>query len=212
MGASAATVTALATALGVLGGRAPRLGDLYDLHAGFQGGGSGLDVAACVTGGVIRFQERVATPQRLPAGLSLSFVFTGTPTRTIDLVSNFETWRARGAVAPLERLAAAAREVVDCTVNADAFVEALSDYTDMLERLDTTARIGIFGEGHRRAGALAGRLGMVYKPCGAGGGDIGVGVATDAGLIEAFNRRAEAAGLVVVPMEISPDGVQVRTD
>ncbi len=211
IGSSAATVTALATAFGVMAGGAPRLTDLYELHAGFQGGGSGLDVAAAVTGGVIRFEERVATPVRLPRGIQLAFVFTGAGSRTTTLLATFDAWRQRGATAPLERLAAAARDVVDCTRHPDAFVDALAEYTDLLERFDQATRIGIFGPGHRRARALSSRLGVVYKPCGAGGGDTGVAVSTDVDTIEAFKQGVDAAGLVVLDMEISPQGVRIRT-
>ena len=211
IGSSAATVTAVAAAFGVLGGSAPRLAELYDLHADFQGGGSGLDVAAAVTGGVIRFEDRVATPVRLPPGIHLSFVFTGAGSRTTEMLSRFEAWRRQGATAALERLAAAAREVVDCTAQADSFLEALAEYTDVLERFDQTARIGVFGPGHRRARQLAQRFGAVYKPCGAGGGDTGLGASTDADAIRSFERQAQRAGLSVLAMGISRDGIKVRT-
>ena len=211
VGSSAATVTAVATAFGVLAGSAPRLTDLYDLHADFQGGGSGLDVAAAVTGGVIRFEDRVATPVRLPRGIHLAFVFTGSGTRTATLLAAFDAWRQRGSTAPLERLAAAAREVVDSTAHPDAFLGALGEYTNLLERFDQTTRIGIFGPGHRRARELASRLGVVYKPSGAGGGDTGVGASTDIDVISAFEETAKAAGLAVLRMAIAPQGVQVRT-
>ena len=211
VGSSAATVTALATAFGVMAGEAPRLTDLYDLHADFQGGGSGLDIAAAVTGGVIRFQDRVATPVRLPGGIHFAFVFTGSGSRTAALLATFDSWRQRGATAPLERLAAAAREVVDSTMHADAFLDALGEYTDLLERFDQSTRIGIFGPGHRRGRELSSRLGIVYKPCGAGGGDTGVAVSTDIDAIEAFKQAAIATGLAVLTMEVSAVGVSVRT-
>lgn len=211
VGSSAATVTAVATAFGVLAGDAPRLTDLYELHAGFQGGGSGLDVAASVTGGVIRFEDRVASPIRLPKGIHFAFVCTGVGSPTVALLTAFDAWRRGGATAPLERLAAAAREVVDCTAHADAFLDALREYTDVLERFDRAARIGIFGAGHQRARNLSSRLGVVYKPCGAGGGDTGVGVSTDVDAVTAFEQEATAAGLVVLTMGISPQGVAVRT-
>ena len=211
VGSSAATVTALATAFGVMAGAAPRLTDLYERHADFQGGGSGLDVAAAVTGGVIRFEDRVATPVRLPGGIHFAFVFTGSGSRTTKLLATFDAWRQQGATAPLERLAAAAREVVDCTMNPDAFLDALGEYTDLLQRFDQSTRIGIFGPGHRRGRELSSRLGVVYKPCGAGGGDTGVGVSTDIDAIKAFKDGADAAGLVALDMNISPQGVKVRT-
>ena len=212
VGSSAATVTALGTAVGVLAGSAPRLKDLYGLHAEFQGGGSGLDVAASVTGGVIRFEEGIATPVRLPEGIHLAFLFTGAGTRTADLLSIFDAWRRRDATAPLERLAAAAREVVDCTRHPDTLLDALGEYADVLERFDRATRIGIFGPGHRRARELAARHGVVYKPCGAGGGDTGAALSVDADAMGAFKRSATAAGLVALRMAISPAGVTVHTD
>lgn len=212
VGSSAATVTAVATAFGVMAGGAPRLTDLYDLHADFQGGGSGLDIAAAVTGGVIRFEDRVATPVRLPRGIHFTFVFTGAGSQTTALLATFDAWRQRGATAPLERLAAASREVADSTGHPDDFLDALGEYTDLLERFDQATRIGIFGPGHRKARALSSRLGLVYKPCGAGGGDTGVGVSTDSDAISAFKQYTEAAGLVVLDMAIAPEGVTVRTN
>ena len=211
IGSSAATVTALATAFGVMAGGAPRLTDLYELHADFQGGGSGLDIAAAVTGGVIRFEDRIATPVRLPREIHFAFVFTGSGSRTAALLATFDAWRQRGATAPLERLAAAAREVVDITMYPDAFLDALGEYTDLLERFDQSTRIGIFGPGHRRARELSSRLGVVYKPCGAGGGDAGVAVSTDIDALAAFKDGLDAAGLVALDTDISPHGVRVRT-
>ena len=211
LGSSAAMVTAVAAAFAALGGEAPGLAELYDIHAAFQGGGSGLDVAAAVTGGVIRFQERRVAPVRLPAALKMAFVFTGTATYTPDLLAKFNAWRSGGRQPALERLADAAQQVADCTVNAESFLAALSEYAAVLQRFDRIARIGVYGPGHRRALAVAERLGIVYKPCGAGGGDMGMAVAEDGDAVAAFEREASSAGLTVVPMEIAFDGLTVRT-
>ena len=135
VGSSAATVVALAAALAALGGDMPTLDVLYDIHAAFQGGGSGLDVAAATTGGVIRFQERRIAPARLPQGLHVVFVFCRTSSRTRELVARFNTWRTRRSAQPraLAELVDAAQEVADCTGNADSFVAALREYAQVLE-------------------------------------------------------------------------------
>ena len=210
VGSSAAMVAAVASAFSVLGGDSPRLAELYDIHARFQGGGSGLDIAAAVTGGVIRFQDRRVVPARLPR-LGMAFVFAGTSTRTADLVARFESWRAGAMPSVLRRLIEAAVEVADCTVNAEMFVAALGEYGDALERLDRLARIGIFGPGHQAARQIAARCGVVYKPCGAGGGDTGVAVAEDREAVARFAHAATTAGLTMIPMEIARDGIRVRT-
>ena len=209
VGSSAATVVAVAGALGALVGEPPSLGHLYDMHARMQGGGSGLDVAAAFTGGVIRFQNRRVSPVRLPAGLGKAFVFAGAASRTADLVGRFQAWRAGRTLPALERLIAAAFEVADCTVNAETFVDALGEYANVLEHLDHSARIGIFGPCHRMARELARQHGVVYKPCGAGGGDTGVALGSSEDALAGFAQDARRGGLTIVPMEISTDGLAV---
>ena len=213
VGSSAALVAAVAAAFSVIGGDAPGLATLVAIHKAFQGGGSGsgLDVAAAVTGGVIRFQDQRIVPSRLP-DVHKAFVFVGTPTRTAELVARFDAWRGAASPAALERLIEAAVEVADCTVNADVFLDALSEYTDVLERMDRMARIGIFGPGHQAAREIAARCRVVYKPCGAGGGDTGVGFAANRDAVARFAKEAGDAGLTIVPMEVSDDGIRIRTE
>ena len=210
VGSSAAMVAAVAAAFSALGGEAPRLTTLYDVHAEFQGGGSGLDVAAAVTGGVIRFQQRRVLPAQLPK-LHKAFVFVGASTKTPDLVARFDAWRGTAEPPPLKRLIEAAVEVADCTVSAGPFLDALSEYADVLDRMDRMAHIGIFGTAHQAARDIAGRCGLVYKPCGAGGGDTGIALADEAEAVARFAREVERAGLTVVPMEIERDGIRIRT-
>lgn len=209
VGSSAALVAALASAFSVLGGSPPTLAGLYEIHAAFQGGGSGLDVAAAVTGGVIRFQDRRVVPARLPR-LHQVFVFVGSSTKTTDLIAKFDAWRDGGTPPILQRLTEAAVEVADCTRDAGLFLDAMREYGDILERLDITARIGIFGAGHRKAREIAGRCGVVYKPCGAGGGDTGIGMAEEPEAAARFADRARDAGLKIVPMEAAQDGIRIH--
>ncbi len=210
VGSSAATVTAVAAAFAAYAGESPGLKALYDIHSALHGGGSGLDVAAAVTGGVICFRQRRITPVRLPP-MAKAFVFTGSGTRTADLLAKFERWRDGGSPPALERLADAAHAVADCTGNAETWIAALSEYADVLHRFDRISRIGVFGPGHRLARALATSCGVVYKPCGAGGGDTGVAVARDASAVATFVREVRATGLTVLAMEISFDGLTVRS-
>lgn len=211
VGSSAATVVSAAAAFAALVRETPKLAALYDLHAEFQGGGSGLDVAAAVAGGVVRFQQRRIAPVRLPPGLHTVFVFAGASSRTQELVGRFNAWREGGEPKPLQRLIGAAQDVADCTTNAESFVDSLGEYALALERMDRNARIGIFGAEHRRALAIAEQCGVVYKPCGAGGGDVGMCATTSAADAVAFASAAEGVGLTVLGMEISLDGLDVRS-
>lgn len=209
VGSSAALAVAVGAAFAALRGRAPRLADFYRIHARFQGGGSGIDVAAAAIGGAIRFQQRRAAPVRLPP-LETACVFAGVGTRTGELVARFDAWRAGGIPPPLERLADAAAAALLRLDSPEAFLDALGVCIEALERLDRASGIGIFGPAHRAAMRIAADCGVLYKPCGAGGGDTGAAFSTDADAIAAFARRCAAAGLALVPMAFAAEGVAVR--
>ena len=217
VGSSAATVTALAVALRALRGEAPALRELIDIHRDFQGGGSGLDVAASFTGGVIRYQHRRAAPAHLPSGLAKQVIFCGEGTATAERLAAFDAWRNGGTPAALQRLAEAAEVVAQRLNSAEEFAQAFADYADALARFDRAADLGIFGPHHQHIRDLATRAGVSYKPCGAGGNDIGLAFATNANAMAHFDHAVRAAGLAAhqrfepVAMGFSTNGAQVRS-
>lgn len=215
VGSSAATVTALATALLALRGETPVLSELIDLHAAFQGGGSGLDVAAAYTGGVIRYQCRRAAPAALPEGLAKLAIFCGEGTATAGRLAAFEAWRGDGTPAALRCLADAAEAVLGRRNEAVDFAAAYGGYADALARFDRVAHLGIFGPRHQRLRALAARAGVFYKPCGAGGNDIGLAFSAEAQAMAHFERlvrdQADEEQITPVPMRFSNTGAQVRS-
>ena len=195
VGSSAATVTALAVALRALRGEAPELAELIDIHSAFQGGGSGLDVAASFTGGVIRYQRRRAAPVRLPEGLAKQVVFCGEGTATAKRLTAFDAWRKGGTPAALRHLADAAEAVLGRLDEAAGFAQAFGDYAAALARFDRATGLGIFGPRHQHIRELAARAGVYYKPCGAGGNDIGLAFGTDAHAMAHFAHLVRSAGL-----------------
>ncbi len=112
LGSSAALTVAFASALEIWAGGSPtaeaegRLQELVNLHRGVQGGtGSGIDVAASLLGGVVRFQlagdgsVAEAAPLVLPENLRMVFVWTGRAASTGDFLGRL---RARREEAPQE--------------------------------------------------------------------------------------------------------------
>jgi len=90
-----------------------------------------------------------------------------------------------------------------------SFLDALTEYVDTLDALDRAAGIGIFSEAHRAAMKLGRRHHVLYKPCGAGGGDMGVALSEDADALDAFRAAVTGAGLHVVSAAIDPGGLTV---
>lgn len=208
LGSSAALTVALASAIRALGRRgAPSLATLLAAHRRAQDGrGSGLDVAASLNGGLLRYrlhdgQPRIA-PATWPQGLAWCCVWSGRPASTSFFLQQLAAWRAR---AP-KRHARAMRELGDCATvaagaaGAAALLEAVAAYALALERLAAASGLDIFCPEHRALATLAARLGVVYKTCGAGGGDVGIALATDTARLQAFRQAASAAGFAVLEL------------
>ena len=131
LGSSAAATVATAAAFAELASAEYTLDPLFDIHRDLQGrSGSGLDVAACHRGGVIRFQSGEATALRLPRELHYLFVHVGWSTETADLVGRFNAWRGNGHPPELRRLMQLAEDVAEA---GDAFLEPLAPYIEALE-------------------------------------------------------------------------------
>lgn len=210
LGSSAALTVALTAALARYLGRGFDQGLAFAAHRRLQGGeGSGLDVAAAIAGGVIRYA--VGAPPSVerigwPAGLEVSFVWTGRSARTTPRVRQYRDWQRFGAAAGLAgRLAeeAAAAAAVWQAGDCAAVLEATAAWARRLAELDEAAGLGIRSGGHAELARLAETAGVVYKPSGAGGGDIGLAFAGDRERLRSFGAAAERAGFR--PLALRPD-------
>jgi phosphomevalonate kinase len=213
LGSSAAVCVALCAALLALIGAptSAALAAALTAHHRAQGGrGSGLDVAAAYEGGLIRFANGGRTLVRLrwPPGVHWLPIRTRTSADTADSVARFDAWRAAGEPAALTDLKRAAHAVADAVGDAVAFMRELRRYAERLAAFDAAAGLGIATVAHERLRALAGTA-VVYKPCGAGGGDMGLACAEDAAALAAFGRAAAEAGYPPLDMEIARHGVDV---
>lgn len=216
LGSSAAVTLTLSHALADL---AEAGGDRLNLalaaHRSLQGGGSGLDVAAAYHGGLIAFRRDPVTgatasePCALARGLHLGFFWTGSSASTADHLVRFERWRAAGHPAALENLVQAAVEVIDALPTAHGFVRQLRAFASRLRALDEAAAIGIYGGLHHALAEAAVIRDAVYKPSGAGGGDLGLAVADSARALEAFTREAAALGATRLELSMERDGIQI---
>lgn len=227
LGSSAALTVALCGALGYYAATQhevpvmPELSTLIDIHAGLQGGrGSGLDVAASLHGGLVEYRRQPsprACPSALPVDLDYCFVWTGRPAATGDFLALIERWRRDnegqylGAIGPLIELAGAGVRAAGGN-DSDDFLRLLDEYTTALESLGDASGTDILSRPHRRLRDLGRRHGVVYKPCGAGGGDIGIGVCRDPEAMAAFRDALEAEGFQTLSLSIDRAGVQGRSE
>jgi phosphomevalonate kinase len=222
LGSSAALTVALAAVLGRVAGAEPGpawLERLVSLHRGLQGGrGSGVDVAASLLGGVLEYVRDPASgtvttaPLELPPGLGLRCLWTGRPASTAGFLERLE---ARRAAAPervggaLAILAAAARDGAAAARAGDAagFAAAVAASWAGFESLGGALELPLLSAEHRALERLADDCGVAYKPSGAGGGDLGIAVASDPSRLDELVRRARAAGFTAPGLALGAAGL-----
>lgn len=206
LGSSAAATAALTAALG---GSQAAIADTWTMargaHAAMQGG-SGADIAASCFGGLLNYRRDAAgLPAKLnwPDALEFRVFFSGVAASTRTAVENAaDTGQSESA---WNDLAAAAVETAAAWQDggAENIIEYMRAYTNKLQEFDNKTEAGIFSAGHgelHRAGEAGG---VVYKPCGAGGGDCGIAISTDISRLDEFSNLAVDQGFV--PLDVQRD-------
>ncbi len=223
LGSSAASMVATEAAIAVARGEDPRdplvrasiFGAVRGAHAVSQGGGSGVDVAASVHGGILRYElsgaESRMQPLDWPRGLLFEAWWSGWSARTSDLLARVEALKARtpGALDALDAIATAAAAHVQ-TGDAHAFVRAARAYGRGLFALGQAADAPIVLPGFAELAAMAEREDGAFLPSGAGGGDVGVwlGVAPPS---PAFAAHAAALSMSRLALALDRDGVRPQS-
>ncbi len=227
IGASAALCTAIEGACAQRIGEPPSFARARDAHYRFQGGrGSGIDVAASFYGGALRYQYGAATslattaPQpnhhqsadtnhrTAPQAVTLPearFLWTGESASTKHHLDRFKAYLQQGDHSALDALARCSEQLCDAPSLTN-----LTAYTQALHRLDHKADLGIYQPRHLQAERLAKRYNAVYKPCGAGGGDIGAVFAEPSANLAAFAANATAKGFTILNLEPAVHGLEIR--
>ncbi|MGP1664529.1 MAG: mevalonate kinase family protein [Rhodanobacter sp.] len=209
LGSSAALTVALANAICAANGRsAPTIHTLIAAHRRAQDGrGSGLDIAASLRGGLLTYRLHDAQPQVSPAtwpsGLTWCCVWSGKSASTGTFLAQLAAWRAQapsnyGAV--MRDLADAASSAAAAN-SATSLLDAVAAYALALDRLAAASALDIVCAEHRALATLAKRHDVVYKTCGAGGGDIGIALSTDSVRLHAFSQAATQAGFSVLDLQ-----------
>jgi len=168
IGSSAAALTAWAGAWSRFIGRpSPDAAAMIALHRRLQGGrGSGIDVAASMTGGAVEFRLDGAVPSigsvRLPNSVGFAGIFAGRPASTPELIGFFRAFQSgepRRSAALLDRLRVTAE--AGCAAargdDAAAVIAAIAAYGRGLGVLGDAVGAEIVTAGHCVIGAEEGR-------------------------------------------------------
>lgn len=146
-------------------------------HAIAQDGGSGVDVAASIYGGVLEYVVDKPTARKLPEGVIMSVWACGMSARTSDLrahVAHLATSAKSVYHACMSELAGIAFEAARSVRegSAEGLVESMKLAARGLARLGTAAGVPIVPEGFVRLEEIAGAEEAAFCVSGAGGGDV----------------------------------------
>jgi len=180
-------------------------------HRALQGGvGSGVDVACSIHGGLIHYRMDDADSVGLdwPIGLHFRVIWTGVTSSTQEKLAKLEAGVSKSSRI---RLARAAEKIALAwrVGQAARIVDEYHDYTEYLRAFNVDHKLGIFDAGHEELCRTASVAGLAYKPCGAGGGDVGILLGTDAAALDAFTGMLPTA-CSVLDCETSPMGVRIE--
>jgi phosphomevalonate kinase len=226
LGSSAAVVAATSAALLALAGLEP--GDacrrrVFDCavraHNAAQGKvGSGADIAASTFGGALRYRTGVApgASLRVPDGLHWWAVWSGQPASTPAMVAPV---RELARAAPSAYGELIAELSLTSARGCDAFVSgevvellaAIDAFHNGLVRLGAAAGVDIVSMDHQRIGDVVRAEGGVYKPSGAGGGDLGMAFSADERTHTAVGAALARAGWTTVPLAVDTYGLRWQT-
>lgn len=181
-------------------------------HQEAQRGGSGVDVAASIYGGALRYTLTSRAPVRLPPATKLSVLACGTSARTAELREQVDALAEANPVihaACMNELSAIAAEASGAVDRADhdAFVAAVRRTARALARLGVAAGAPIVPAGFDVLSDLAAEEGAALCVAGAGGGDVAAFVGRDAPSAT-FLERAHAFGLFLLDLELDEKGVR----
>lgn len=229
LGSSAAVAVALDAALNQAFGPAGFTDTVEDtvrrllipVRSAQGGSGSGIDLAASRAGGLIAY--RIEEPEieietlRLPEDLHCLHVWTGAAASTTDFVTS---WRRVKRDAPdtaealLAEMAASVEAGMAALKSGDgaAFAAELGAYGRIMGKMNHLMHAPVFSAAHHRILEQASRLDVAYKPCGAGGGDLGIAASVQSDSIAELARRLRQQGLVTLALAPESRGVVVRQE
>ncbi|MGB5256049.1 MAG: hypothetical protein WBN44_02250 [Woeseiaceae bacterium] len=207
LGSSAALTVALTAALT----ESPELLDnAIRVHKLFQSdAGSGVDIATSAHGGLLEYRMQGATiaPCQWPDGLECRLVWTGVPAATTGKLARFDKGGRRASLDKLvsasTAMAQAWRSAEEVLAQFPAYVQALAEFSDDYD-------LGIFDAGHAKLTSQAKAEGLVYKPCGAGGGDVGILLGTKREQLDEFLVEHAEPGCRVLECGLETSGVALE--
>ncbi|HFE65430.1 MAG TPA: hypothetical protein ENK14_13600 [Caldithrix sp.] len=191
-------------------------------HQAQEKKGSGIDIAASVFGGVLTF--RIAgnsgsvpeiSPTLFPPDLHLIPVWSGKSASTGGFIKKTVTlkqenpekyWQSMNELIHLTRKGCTAFQAGE----TEQFLKACRLYSAALDHFGKSCQAEIISPEHREIAGIVEKHGGVYKPSGAGGGDIGIALTRSEEVAEKIITEILHSPYKIIKLSPSPNGVSLR--
>jgi len=229
LGSSAALTVALVASLITGSGQIPFENDrlfqtAMQAHRAAQGNvGSGIDIAASVYGGVLSYrinpEAEDLNPEieqfTIPKNLFMLPVWVGKASSTSQFVKLFNDFKLKNkkkfSVTVNEMKSVAdAGSLAFQQQNVSEFLESIHHYHLLMQKLGEEIDAPIVTDEHLKMANLAAEMDAVYKPSGAGGGDIGICFADSPATFPDLKNKIKKAGFEPLDLTFEPNGLQTK--
>ncbi len=189
-------------------------------HEAQQKIGSGVDVAASTFGGILQYQvmtESLSMPTLLeelplPESLYLLFIWSGKSASTQQFVQKVQSFKTKSPKKYHEIMKQMLRTSEQgCRAfslgHVEQFLKAVREYYRLMDHLGKQSGAPIISEVHQRLAEIVEAAGGVYKPSGAGGGDLGIAFAASNSVISEIKQRLNPTPFQTISLDIAQKGV-----
>ncbi len=184
--------------------------------------GSGVDIAASSYGGILCYRAgttsnpdgEILPTSGLPEDLFILPIWTGTPASTGRMIRCLESYKNQETAAynrMISRLIRVSEDGAEFFLRnrIPEFLEQVEKYYFLLGELGSLVDIPIISPEHAALQQIIRQAGGIYKPSGAGGGDLGVAFMDSRRLRDEIIARINHSPYELLPCSIDREGVRV---
>lgn len=186
--------------------------------------GSGIDVAASTFGGLLRYRPDYSpTPQpeikkiALPENLHFLVIWSGQSASTTELVGRVNAFREKdydGFDNFMKEMSKVSSEGAEALASRQLthFFRSVQEYYRLMDRLGQLSDAPIISPVHRRIAEIVYAGDAVYKPSGAGGGDLGIAFSDSQKVLKTCAAQLQQAGFGIIDLNFVSNGFQIKVN
>ena len=227
LGSSAALTVAFLQALSDFMGKDVWANELFqealNVHRLAQGElGSGVDIAASASGGVIQYRmpelkesfDGKIVNLEWPDELKVIPIWTGASASTrsfVETVNRFRTAAPGAFTRVMNKMTDLCEEGCNAFRSGDVsgFLEIIPAFEDLERILGNSSGTDIISEAHRKLSHIIRGAGGTYKPSGAGGGDIGLAFCSNDDTLQQIISAINQTSFEILELSIQKEGIQL---